>query len=145
MLLRIRCLNDACQIRFRAPLAPDAPAPVCPGCRRPHALHAPALEPGGFVRCPVCGGEELYVRKDFPQRAGLALVVVVAVLSFWLFARGDLLWALGVLAGVVLLDLLIYRAVPRITVCYRCRTEICNAPINPDHAGFDLATAEKYR
>jgi hypothetical protein len=35
--------------------------------------------------------------------------------------------------------------VPTITVCYRCRSEFRDRPLNPQHHGFELATAEKYR
>ncbi len=145
MTLRIHCFNEACRARFCASFPPQAQPPACPRCGRAHEPVSGAIEGRTILVCPLCGGDELYVRKDFPQRAGLALVVLVAVVSFWLFARGELLWALGVLLAVVLLDLVVYLVVPRITVCYRCRTEICGAETNPDHRGFDLATAEKYR
>lgn len=96
-------------------------------------------------RCLVCGSDELYVRKDFPQRLGLLLVVVVGLTSCWFFSRGDLLWALGVLLAVFVVDLAIYWIVPKLTVCYRCGSEFRGQPIHPGHRGFDLATAEKYR
>jgi len=31
-----------------------------------------------------------------------------------------------------------------VTVCYRCRAEYRGNAYNPGHAGFDLATSEKY-
>ena len=43
------------------------------------------------------------------------------------------------------IDGLLYLFVPRVTVCYRCRAEFREVPINPAHHGFELATAEKYR
>ncbi|GMV96198.1 MAG: hypothetical protein AMXMBFR83_05660 [Phycisphaerae bacterium] len=87
----------------------------------------------------------MFVRKDFPQKLGLLLVVLVAGTSLYLFGTGRLEWALGVLAGLVVIDVAIYRLVPAITVCYRCRAEFRGVAINPEHAGFDLATAEKHR
>jgi hypothetical protein len=45
----------------------------------------------------------------------------------------------------VAVDALLYLVVGKMTVCYRCRAEFRDAPINPDHEGFDLAVAEKYR
>jgi len=95
--------------------------------------------------CPCCGGDELYVRKDFPQKPGLISVVIVAAASFYLFGKGQLLWALGILLAMIVVDFVIYLLVPRVTVCYRCRAEFRDVPINPEHRGFDLATAEKYR
>ncbi len=125
----------------------DGPEPApCPSCGQALALHANVRDAHGHVtRCPCCGGDELYIRKDFPQRFGLAVVVIVGVLSCVLFAWGELLWALGVLLGVVVLDLVIFLMVPWITVCYRCDATVRGVPRHPDHRGFDLATAEKYR
>ena len=98
---------------------------------------------GRINRCPCCGGSEVFVRKDFPQRLGLAVVVLAGLLSFVLLSRHTLL-ALGILAGVVALDALIYLFVGKVTVCYRCRAEFRGVRYNPAHHAFDLATAEKY-
>ena len=100
---------------------------------------------GNIERCLICDGDELYVRKDFPQQIGLIAVILVAILSFYLFHKGELLWSLGILIATVLVDLAIYAVVPKMTVCYRCKAEYRQCGVNPEHQGFDLATAEKYR
>jgi hypothetical protein len=46
---------------------------------------------------------------------------------------------------VVILDVILYPFFGQTTECYRCRRNFPNVPINPEHGGFDLATAEKYR
>ena len=98
----------------------------------------------GVVRsCPCCGCREAFVRKDFPQRLGLAIVMAAALVSIVLLYRHTLA-ALGVLAGVVLIDAVVYLFVTRVTVCYRCRAEFRRFSLNPEHEAFDLATAEKY-
>jgi len=88
----------------------------------------------------------LFVRKDFPQKLGLA-VVIVAVIAFVVLAARPRTFYIGawVLTAAVILDGLLYLFVPRVTVCYRCRKEFRNVPINPKHGGFELAVAEKYR
>jgi hypothetical protein len=83
------------------------------------------------------------VRKDFPQRLGLAIVIAAGLTSMLLYARHTLA-ALGLLAAVCILDALVFLCVGRVTVCYRCRAEFRRAAYNPAHAPFDLATAEKY-
>lgn len=141
MRIRRRCPTSTCRARIDA--APCEPAlTTCPHCGTalPYDASAAALD-----RCPCCGGDELYIRKDFPQRLGLASVITTAGLSIYFFARGDLPWALGVLLGLVVIDLVIYTLVPHVTVCYRCASQFRDAPRNPRHTGFDLATAEKYR
>lgn len=143
MRIRRRCPTSTCRARIDA--APgDAALTACPQCGTALPYNAPA-KGAPLERCPGCDGDELYVRKDFPQRLGLASVIATAGLSIFFFARGDLLWALGVLLGLVLIDLVVYTLVPRVTVCYRCGSEFRDVPVNPRHAGFDLATAEKYR
>ncbi len=99
-----------------------------------------------LTTCPACGCRDLFIRKDFPQKVGLG-IVAVAALSFLILAASRRGFALGVwiLVAAAGIDLLLYAFVAKITVCYRCRKEFRDAPLNPAHTGFDLATAEKYR
>jgi len=112
---------------------------VCPACGTPTALElSPALRAGRAVdRCPSCGGEQLYVQRDFNQRVGLAIVVVGA-----LFAPFTPYYAsLGIAAAV---DAVLYLLLPEITVCYRCQAHFRGFPRNPKHEAFDLHIAEQY-
>ena len=97
-------------------------------------------------RCPHCDCRELFSRKDFPQKLGLS-IVVIAGLSFLVLAAFPRFFYLGVavLLAAVLIDFALFFFVPRITVCYRCRAEFRDQPLNPEHEGFELAIAEKYR
>ena len=96
--------------------------------------------------CPDCGCRDLFIRKDFPQRVGLA-IVIAAALAFLFFAARRQSFYLGiwVLIAAAAIDAMLYALVPRLTVCYRCRREFRDVPINPDHEGFELAIGEKYR
>ena len=96
--------------------------------------------------CPKCGCTDLFVRKDFPQKLGLAIVVLAAV-TFLALASRPRYFYLGalVLCAAAVLDAAIYLLVGKVTVCYRCRAEFRDVPVNPDHEGFELAVAEKYR
>jgi hypothetical protein len=97
-------------------------------------------------QCPTCDCRDLFVRKDFPQKLGL-FVVFVAAGAFLVLAASRVHFYLGatVLLVAALIDAALYCFVPRITVCYRCRAEFRDRPINPGHQGFELAIAEKYR
>ena len=99
-----------------------------------------------LTRCPACGCRDLFVRKDFPQKLGLAIVAVAAV-AFLVLAASRQSFYLGVTVLIVamLIDAVLYWFVPRITVCYKCRREFRDVPINPAHEGFELAVGEKYR
>jgi hypothetical protein len=92
----------------------------------------------------VCGGKEFFIRKDFPQRVGLAVVVVFGLIATIFYYQRSIVASFATLAAAVVIDALIYFFVGRVTVCYRCRAEYRNVAYNPDHEGFDLATSEKY-
>ena len=103
-----------------------------------------AKEP--LAQCPKCGCRDLFVRKDFPQRLGMA-IVVVAGLAFVALAASRSRFYLGaiVLSVAVIIDAAMYFLVGKVTVCYRCRAEFRDVPLNPRHGAFELAIAEKYR
>jgi hypothetical protein len=98
-----------------------------------------------LTSCPSCGCRDLFIRKDFPQKLGLSLVIMAAgafvILAAW---RATFWIGAVVLVVAALVDAVIYALVGKLTVCYRCRSEFAG-PLNPDHDGFELATAEKYR
>ena len=49
--------------------------------------------------------------------------------------------AYGVLAGAVVIDLMVYRRLKDLTVCYRCHAEF-RGRYRPTAGGFDLHTAD---
>ena len=105
---------------------------------------APAKHP--LTTCPRCGCRDLFIRKDFPQKLGLA-IVALAALAFLVLAAWRNTFYLGVwiIIAAAAVDLVMYFFVPKITVCYKCRAEFRDLPLNPDHHGFELAVGEKYR
>lgn len=140
------CRAPGCGAIVRAAADATSPSPTpCPQCGVNALPNAAAdwRRENRVESCPCCGGAEFFLRKDFPQKLGLAIVIVAALISMVLYARHTLA-AFGVLAGVVVLDAMIYLLVRWVTVCYRCRAEFRGAAYNPRHSGFDLATAEKY-
>ncbi len=88
-------------------------------------------------RCPACDGQQLYVQRDFNQRAGLAIVVLGAVLAPFTPFYSSLVVA-------ALVDATLYAVLPEITVCYRCHAHFRGFQRNPRHAAFDLHLAEQY-
>src|SRR3954467_5089556 len=78
--------------------------------------------PDGFVTaCPKCGCRDLFVRKDFPQKVGL-FIVLGAAGAFLILAASRTHFYLGatVLLVAAAIDAALYVFVPKITVCYRC-------------------------
>ena len=137
MELQYRC--PSCARVQNAEAWSDLELLTCSGCGGSLPVPAGARAAGDCAlrRCPVCGGEEFYVQRDFNRRVGLALVILGALLAWP--TRGLSLLVMAVL------DLLLYAAVPEITICYRCEAIFRGLPRNPGHQGFSLATEEKYR
>jgi hypothetical protein len=92
-------------------------------------------------RCPVCGGADFYLRKDFDPKIGVATVAVAVGISavFYWFDKDFIAYA--VLAAAALLDFIVYRFLKEVTVCYRCHTEFRGA-YPRTASGFDLHTAD---
>ena len=99
-----------------------------------------------LTQCPNCGCRDLFVRKDFPQKAGLAIVIAAAA-AFLILAAKPATFYIGawVLVAAAIADAILFLVVRKVTVCYRCRTEFRTFPINPVHHGFEPAIGEKYR
>ena len=115
----------------------------CGRCARETPLSvSDALRADSAVdRCPVCQGGDFYVRRDFDPKTGLAFVAAGAIVSaIFYFFNQDLI-AYGVLAAAVLVDLLVYRRLKDITVCYRCHAEFRGRYPRTAPA-FDLHTAD---
>jgi hypothetical protein len=105
------------------------------------ALTASVRSDAAVDRCPVCEGGDFYVRKDFDPQVGLAFVIAGAAVSA-VFYYFDLdLIAYAILAGAVVVDLVIYRRLKDVTVCYRCHAEF-RGKYKRTAEAFDLHTAD---
>lgn len=102
-------------------------------------------EEGRVQRCVVCGCREIFKRYDFPQRFGLALVLIAIIACVVLLIEGQVLWAMGVLLGTVVIDRIVYVFTGECLVCYRCRSEFRDVTVDKSHASWDLSIGEKYR
>src|SRR5262245_51111086 len=99
-----------------------------------------------LTTCPNCGCRDLFIRKDFPQKIGMGIVVVAGVTFVILAANRASMWiGVCVLLAAAIIDAILFAFVPRITVCYKCRAEFRDVPLNPEHEGYELAVGEKYR
>ena len=146
MQIRFHCPNEKCvAIIEYQPLESCGGHIQCPRCETEHTLAvAESINQRGQVdRCVACGGRELFVRKDFPQRLGLAVVIVFGLAAIYYFNK-SVLTSWSILATAVLIDLVVYFLVGKCTTCYACRAEYRKCTLNPAHEGFDLATSEKY-
>jgi len=146
MQIRYDCPTDGCVaiIEFE-PLEECGPTMQCPRCHTEHpmTISESVRERNMVDVCAVCGCREFFIRKDFPQKVGLAVVIVFGLIALYYFTISVLI-AWGVLALAVLIDVVIYCLTGTVTTCYNCRANYRKYTPNPEHEGFDLATSEKY-
>lgn len=114
----------------------------CPECGE-EITFAGYAEP--MDQCACCGGTEFFLRKDFPQKLGLFLVIVFGLVASVAYYYQRVMVTFSILAALVVVDVIIYFFIGKVVVCYKCRAEYRGFPYNSRLGGFDLATSEKYR
>lgn len=120
----------------------------CPACGAGIEVPGDAFAPGTpprLLRCLVCPSTELFVRKDFPQRIGLAIVVAGLAASCVAWAWRELVLTFAILFGTALVDVVLYLVMPDCLSCYRCGARYRGAGVRGSFGGFDLETHEKHR
>jgi hypothetical protein len=118
---------------------------VCSHCGQRIQIPAKAIVGNRINRCLVCPSTELYARKDFPQRLGVALVVIGFIGSSIAWANYHVLWSFAILFGTALVDLALYLVMGESLTCYRCHAQYRGFDDIEIHGGFDLATHERHR
>src|SRR6185295_10609849 len=106
--------------------AADAPAAIkCGRCGRemPLDLSEAVRADRSLDRCPVCAGNDFYIRKDFDPKIGVTVVIIGALVSGVFYWFNLDLIAYGILGGAALIDLVVYGRLKDLSVCYRCHSE----------------------
>jgi hypothetical protein len=142
MNIAFRCPH--CHEISRAEFTAEREAISCSHCQQTWPT-AGAVQNNELLRCLVCPSRELFVRKDFSQSLGIAIVVAGIVVSSVFWAWHKPYWTYAVLFATALIDVVLYFAVGNLLQCYRCQAQYRGIPGLENHAGFDLETHEKHR
>lgn len=87
----------------------------CEVCQHVQDVHFSIDHEQGILKeCPVCSRQDFYKQKDFNRIIGVSLFVIAAILSIWTYGLS--------LVALYLVDLLLFRKLALVTVCYKCRT-----------------------
>lgn len=142
MNVTFRC--PQCDQLARADFEAAQPEVACPHCQTKWQV-AGTVAAAKLERCLLCPSTELYVRKDFSQATGVAIVVFGFVVSsvFWYYRMP--LWTYAVLFATALIDVVLYLTVGNLLQCYRCQAQYRGVAGLEDHQPFDLETHEKHR
>jgi hypothetical protein len=143
MNITFRCPH--CDQTGSAELKADMRELACPTCAASWPVPAGTVTENTVSQCLVCPSTELFVRKDFSQSLGVAIVVVGVVVSSAFWAWHMPYWSYGVLFTTALIDVVLYLWVGNVLQCYRCHAQYRDVPALAQHGGFDLETHEKYR
>jgi hypothetical protein len=118
----------------------------CPACHKTLTDHCPDLDdPAQPARCVACPSTELFVRKDFPQRLGVGIVLAGFAASTFAWYHHQVLWSFGILFLTALVDVVLYLFMGNVLECYRCHAQYRGLASLSGHAGFDLEIHERYR
>jgi len=117
----------------------------CSHCGQKIQIPADAIVGQRLNRCLICPSEDLFARKDFPQRLGVALVILGFVASTIAWANYYVLLSFAILFGTALVDLVLYIVMGESLSCYRCHAQYRGVEEIETHGGFDLDTHERYR
>jgi hypothetical protein len=111
---------------------------LCGSCKKRYGLIRDLMDPDGKLqKCGICGCRDLYIQKDFNRKLGLAIVAIGAILAPFTKLISLLVCAL--------IDLVLYKMLPLITICYRCGSIYRGFAFNPDHQPFNLGINDRYR
>lgn len=143
--MQLRYLCPRCEQPATVAVSPDDSTIECPHCHAQMTPPADAWQAGGLQRCLACPSTDLFVRKAFPQRLGLAIVVLGFAVSCitWFYYWTTLTFV--VLFATALADFVLYLVVGDSLVCYRCHAEYRQLPQSGGHEAFNLETHERYR
>ena len=142
MRVTLKCPDCGSALPFDATTPPDAAK--CGGCGLaiPLTVSEGVRTDQAVDRCPVCLGGDFYVRRDFDPKRGLTVVIIAILISAGFYWFGLDLIAYAVLGLFALIDLIVYRRLKDLTVCYRCHT-VFRGSYAPSAPIFDLATADE--
>lgn len=134
-----------CERTVRSEINAATTTLACPHCHDKVLVPADAITGETIERCLMCPSRELFIRKDFHQRLGVAIIVVGFVLStiawyfYWIYAT------FAILFTSALLDVVLFFTVGDLLQCYRCHCEYRGISDLAGHPRFSLETHEKYR
>jgi hypothetical protein len=134
-----------CHESARSEVASSDKALPCPACQAEIAIGSDAFDGEQLRRCLVCPSTDLFVRKDFPQRLGVGIVVLGIVGSSIAWAYTYTFATFAILFATALVDVLLYLIVPDALMCYRCGATYRSAKGMDRHGAFNLETHERYR
>lgn len=134
-----------CDESVRRDVPLGAASLACPQCHQAVQFPPGAIVDGHLQRCLVCPSVDLFVRKDFPQRLGVGIVVLGIAASCVTWGLTLPIATFAILFATALADVVLYLIVPDALMCYRCGSTYRQTETAGTHGPFNLDTHERYR
>jgi hypothetical protein len=134
-----------CDRPARVDIDPANAALACPECLATIDIPSNALADGYLERCLTCRSRDVYVRKDFPQRLGVLIVVLGFAASCVTWAYSRPIPTFAILFATALVDVVLYVLMPNALMCYHCGAQYRGLPNSDRYDAFDLEIHERYR
>ena len=102
----------------------------CDICQHQVPVHFNHEHEQGILKdCPCCERKDFYKQKDFSRMIGVALFVIAAILSIFTYGISFIV--------LYLFDLLLFRKLSMIGVCYKCQSIFRNVSNIKDLRVYD--------
>ena len=143
MRISFRCSHCKSELSFEDLSHDESP---CPKCGKDIALYINAAmrERNEVGHCAICNCPSVYRQKDFNRTFGVILFGLAAVACLILVSKNLVFWGYGILVGTAAVDMLLYKLLPEVIICYRCHAQYRDFAPSPAVAPFELGLAEKY-
>lgn len=135
----------ACDAAQRVEFDAETSELDCQHCGKKLAIAKDAVVGNQVCKCIVCPSDDLFLRKDFPQRVGVTLVGIGILGSSIAWYYTNLQWTFGILFATALIDVVLYTLVGEALMCYRCNSQYRGVAEMESHGHFELEIHEKYR
>jgi len=109
------------------------------------ASSVPDWQDGRLNGCLVCPSDQLFIRKDFPQRLGVTIVCVGFLASSVAWFYHQVILSFGILFGTALIDVILYIVIGNLLECYRCHAQYRGLGDMAAHGSFNLEVHERFR
>ena len=129
----------SCGAAVEGALAATTTEMTCGACGKATPLpEGPEVAASGdTLRCPVCGGSDVYQQRDFSRRLGLSLAAIgllTGPFTHWIST-----------VAFIGLDAVLYLLVPPVAICYACEAQQRGFEKKKGPPTFEIAIHDAYR
>ena len=144
-MAQISYICGHCENTVRVTVSDQQHELTCPMCQASVRATGAVEDKGHIRRCLVCSSQDLFIRKDFPQRLGMSIVVLGFAASCIAWYYHQIVFTFCILFATALVDVVLYLLMGDVLECYRCQAQYRGIVSLKRHQPFALEVHERYR